>query len=158
LFFPEKRDFFLQDVDIFNFGGRGGGGNFGNNQNGIPFYSRRIGLSRTGQPVDINAGVKLTGRVGMWNVGALAVQQGEFGILGEQEVFVGRASANVLGESNVGVIVTSGDPTSENDNNLVGLDFRYQNTRFSDRYTLRGDFFYQQTDTENRGDDKAYGI
>src|SRR5690554_5876409 len=62
LFFPEKRDFFLQDVDIFNFGGRGGGGgnNFGNSQNGIPFYSRRIGLSRTGQPVDINAGVKLT--------------------------------------------------------------------------------------------------
>jgi hypothetical protein len=61
LFFPEKRDFFLQDVDIFSFGGRGGGGgNFNNNQNGIPFYSRRIGLSSaTGQPVDINAGVKL---------------------------------------------------------------------------------------------------
>jgi hypothetical protein len=34
LFFPEKRDFFLQDVDIFTFGGRGGGGNnFGGRQN-----------------------------------------------------------------------------------------------------------------------------
>jgi len=161
LFFPEKRDFFLQDVDIFNFGGRGGGGggNFGNNQNGIPFYSRRIGLSRTGQPVDINAGVKLTGRVGQWNVGALAVQQGEYQSLDEQQVFVARGSANVLGESNVGFIVTSGDPTSEIDNSLMGVDFRYQNTRFSERYTLRGDTFFQQTDTEGlTGDDKAFGV
>src|SRR5690606_12269105 len=149
LFFPEKRDFFLQDVDIFNFGGRGGGGNFGNNnQNGIPFYSRRIGLSPFGTPVDIDAGVKLTGRVGQWNVGALAVQQGESGVLDEQQLFVGRASANVLGESNVGVIFTSGNPITGVDNSLVGADFRYQNTRFSDTHTLRGDAYYQQTDTD----------
>jgi hypothetical protein len=161
LFFPEKRDFFLQDVDIFSFGGRGGGGNnnFGNGQNGIPFYSRRIGLSRTGQPVDIDAGVKLTGRVGEWNVGALAVQQGETGLLDEQQVFVGRAALNVLGESSVGAIFTSGDPTSEVDNMLGGVDFRYQNTRFSERYTLRGNAFYQQTDTEGlNGDDKSFGV
>ena len=169
LFFPEKRDFFLQDVDIFAFGGRGGGGsfsgggggggNFNNNQNGIPFYSRRIGLSRSGQPVDINAGLKMTGRVGDWNVGALAVQQGEDGTLDKQQVFVGRASKNILAESTVGMIFTNGDPTSEIDNSLVGLDFRYQNTRFSDRYSLRGDAFYQQTKTTNlTGDDKAYGV
>jgi len=166
LFFPEKRDFFLQDVDIFTFGGRGGGGgggggggNFNNNQNGIPFYSRRIGLSRTGQPVDINAGVKMTGRVGDWNVGALAVQQGEDGLLDKQQVFVGRASRNILAESTVGMIFTSGDPASGISNSLAGLDFRYQNTRFSDRYSMRGDAFYQQTDTANlTGDDKAYGV
>ncbi len=161
LFFPEKRDFFLQDVDIFTFGGRGGGGNnnFGNNQNGIPFYSRRIGLSRTGQPVDIDAGVKLTGRVGQWNVGALAVQQGDYGTLDGQQVFVGRASANILSESNIGVIFTDGDPTSTRSNKLFGTDFRYQNTRFSSRYTLRGNAFYQQTDTPGlTGDDKAYGV
>src|SRR5688572_15959502 len=106
LFFPEKRDFFLQDVDIFSFGGKGGGGNFNNNQNGIPFYSRRIGLSSTGQPVDIDAGVKLTGRVGQFSVGALAVKQGESANLDSQNVFVGRATANVLGESAVGMIFT----------------------------------------------------
>jgi len=160
LFFPEKRDFFLQDVDIFSFGGRGGGGgNFNNNQNGIPFYSRRIGLSSaTGQPVDINAGVKLTGRVGEWNVGALAVQQGQNGLLDKEQLFVGRATMNVLGESNVGVIMTSGNPNSAVDNSLVGADFRYQNTRFSSSHTLRSDVWVQQTDTEGRtGDDKAYG-
>jgi hypothetical protein len=171
LFFPEKRDFFLQDVDIFSFGGRsgggfgggggggGGGGNFGNNQNGIPFYSRRIGLSNTGQPIDIDAGAKLTGRVGRLNVGALAVQQGDYGTLAGQQVFVGRASANILSESNVGVIFTNGNPTSTQSNRLYGADFRYQNTRFSERYGMRGNAFYQQTDTPGRnGDDKAYGV
>src|SRR5690606_33668098 len=161
LFFPEKRDFFLQDVDIFSFGGRsgGGGGGFNNNVNGIPFYSRRVGLSRTGDPVDINAGVKLTGRTGAWNLGALAVRQGDFGALDAQSVFVGRATANVLSESNVGVIFTHGDPTSDNDNMLGGVDFRYQNTRFSDRYTMRGNGYFQQSDTEDRdGDSKAYGV
>ena len=170
LFFPEKRDFFLQDVDIFGFGGGGGGGfggggggggggNFGNNQNGIPFYSRRIGLSPTGQPVDIDAGVKLTGRVGQWNVGGLAVQQGNSATLGAQNLFVGRASINVLDESNIGVIFTSGNPTSNINNSLVGADFRYQNTRFSENHSMRGGAWYQQTNTQNRvGDDKAYGV
>lgn len=163
LFFPEKRDFFLQDVDIFSFGGRGGGGGGGNNfdanPNGIPFYSRRVGLSRSGQPIDIDAGVKLTGRVGVWNVGALAVQQGDSPGLEGQQVFVGRATANVLSESNVGVIFTQGDPTSIVDNSLAGVDFRYQNTRFSERYTVRGNAFYQQSNTTGRsGDDKAYGV
>jgi len=160
LFFPEKRDFFLQDVDIFSFGGMGGGfGNF-NTPNGIPFYSRRIGLnSRTGQPVDIDAGAKMTGRVGQWNVGALAVQQGDSAGLDGQSVFVGRAAVNVLTESSVGGILTPGDPNSETGNALAGMDFRYQNTRFSDRYTLRGNAWYQQTDTDNLiGDDKAYGV
>src|SRR5690606_37184667 len=152
LFFPEKRDFFLQDLDIFNFGGL--------NQNGIPFYSRRIGLSGRGQPVDIDLGTKLTGRVGRWNVGGLAVQQGASDELDEQQVFVGRAAANVLAESSVGVIVTQGNPRSDLDNSLIGTDFRYQNTRFSDTHTLRGNAWYQQTDTEgvNGGDEKAFGI
>jgi hypothetical protein len=159
LFFPEKRDFFLQDVDIFSFGGLGGGGNFNNNQNGIPFYSRRLGLSRSGQAVDIDAGVKLTGRVGQWNVGTLAVQQGDFDGLDGQALFVGRAAVNVLSESSIGAIVTQGDPNSEIDNTLAGMDFRYQNTRFSDRYSMRGNAWYQQSDTDGlTGDDKAYGM
>jgi len=151
LFFPEKRDFFLQDVDIFSFGGL--------SQNGIPFYSRRIGLGLTGQPVDIDAGVKLTGRVGDWNVGGLMVQQGDQIGLKGQSVFVGRATANVLGESNVGVIFTQGDPNRDRDNSVAGVDFRYQNTRFSATHTMRGNVWVQKSDTEGlTGDDKAFGI
>jgi hypothetical protein len=159
LFFPEKRDFFLQDIDIFSFGGRsGGGGRYNQNINGIPFYSRRIGLSSTGQAVDINAGLKLTGRVGRWNVGGLAVQQGDTTTLDGQKVFVGRASANVLGNSSVGAIFTYGDPNSDRSNALAGVDFNYQNPRFTDRYSLNSDFFYQKTDTDGlNGDSKAFG-
>jgi hypothetical protein len=151
LFFPEKRDFFLQDVDIFSFGGL--------NQNGIPFYSRRIGLGSNGQPVDLDLGVKLTGRVGDWNVGGLMVQQGDTPRLDGQSVFVGRATANVLSESNVGAIFTYGDPNSETGNSVAGMDFRYQNTRFSSTHSLRGNAWYQQSSTDGiSGDDKAYGV
>lgn len=151
LFFPEKRDFFLQDVDIFSFGGL--------DQNGIPFYSRRIGLSPTGQPVDIDAGVKLTGRIGDWNVGSLIVQQGDTPTLDSQSVFVGRVAANVMDESSIGAIFTQGDPTSDRDNSVAGMDFRYQNTRFSDSHTLRGNAWYQQSSTTGlTGDDKAFGV
>jgi hypothetical protein len=119
LFFPEKRDFFLQDADIFEFGrigsGGGGGGPPGagggsSNQNGRAFFSRRIGLSSTGEPVDIDYGGKLSGRVGRWNIGALAIRQAAFEEVDATDVFVGRVTANVLGESTAGVIVTDGDP------------------------------------------------
>ncbi|HEY5665148.1 MAG TPA: carbohydrate binding family 9 domain-containing protein [Gammaproteobacteria bacterium] len=144
LFFPEKRDFFLQDADIFQFGRIGGGGgnrNFrggggfggGGGQNGMPFFSRRLGLSPTGQPVDIEAGARVSGRVGRWNIGSLVVRQGEFTNGGEvvdaQDILVGRISANVLGESNVGVIFTDGDPLSNESNSIYGTDFNYRNTR-----------------------------
>ena len=121
LFFPEKRDFFLQDVDIFSFGGL--------RRNGIPFFSRRIGLSRSGQPVDLDVGAKLTGRAGRWNVGFLGVALDDFRDVEGSNVFVGRVAANVLEESSVGLIVTGGDPRSNRDNSLMGADFRYRNTR-----------------------------
>jgi hypothetical protein len=81
LFFPEKRDFFLREADIFEFGGIGGQRQSsipGLNtlaQNGRPFFSRRIGLSTQGQVVDLEYGGKLSGRVGQWEVGGLSVRQ-----------------------------------------------------------------------------------
>ena len=157
LFFPEKRDFFLQDSEIFSFGDLTGGG-FGGGSNGMPFYSRRIGLNpATGQPVDIDAGVKLAGRVDDWSVGLLAVQQGDIPGLDGQNILVGRVVSNVLSESRVGAIFTQGDPNSETDSNLAGLDFRYRNTRFNDRYTMTSDWWYQRSDVEGiDGDSKAY--
>jgi len=164
LFFPEKRDFFLQDSEIFSFGNISGGGGGGNAppgaklNNAIPFYSRRIGLNpATGQPVDIDIGGKLAGRIGDISVGALAIQQGDRPGLTGQDVFVGRITSNVLAESRVGAIFTSGDPNSENGNSLAGVDFNYRNTQFSDSHTLSGDLWYQQSDTDGlEGDDKAY--
>lgn len=159
LFFPEKRDFFLRDVDIFEFGQIGSGGFNGTSgtgsaaasnparQSARPFFSRRIGLSSTGAPVDLNGGVKLSGRVGDWNVGTLMINQGEgFGV-DEQNVFVGRTVRNVGARTQVGAIITDGNPQGNADNTLVGMDFRYRNTAFHGN-TVEALGFYQETDTE----------
>ena len=151
LFFPEKRDFFLQDSEIFSFGG-------GGSNNGIPFYSRRIGLdAASGRPVDIDVGGKLAGRVGDLSVGALIVQQEDRVGVDDSPLVVGRVTQNILEESRVGAIFTQGDPNSLVDNTLMGVDFRYRNTRFATNHTLTSDFWYQQSDTDGlAGDDKAY--
>jgi hypothetical protein len=150
-FFPEKRDFFLQDVDLFAFGGL--------ERNGIPFFSRRIGLSRSGQPVDLDVGGKLTGRAGRWNVGVLGVQQDSFGNVDKSDLFVGRVSSNVFEESSVGMIVTDGDPRSNLDNSVIGGDFRYRNTKLPSGRTISGTAWYQQSDTEGlETDDAAWGL
>jgi len=166
LFFPERRDFFIREADIFEFGQIGAGDKSpaisdAAVQNGRPFFSRRIGLSARGTPVDINYGGKLSGRVGDWNVGALLINQDEDRASGveSKDIFVGRAALNVLSESQVGMIATSGDPQSNLDNTLVGMDFRYRNSRLPGGRTVQADAFYQQSDTEGlEGDDASWGL
>ena len=151
LFFPEKRDFFLQDAGIFEFGNI--------DTNGRPFFSRRIGLSTDGEAVGIDGGIKLTGRVGDFNVGALAIRQEEYGDVDETDLFVARGSYNVLEESAVGFIMTSGDPTSNESNSVVGLDFLYRNSDGPFGQILTGNFWAQQSDSSDLdGDDQAVGI
>ena len=169
LFFPEKRDFFLRDSDIFQFGRIGDLGDFGAGgtdtfsrpdiESGQPYFSRRIGLSATGRPVDLDMGGKLAGRVGEFNLGALAIRQDAFGDVAATDIFVGRAAANILEESTIGVIVTDGDPRSNLDNSLVGVDLRYANTRLPGGRALESDVWYQRSDTEGVEDgDRAYGL
>ena len=77
LFFPEKREFFLENQGLFAFGGVAAGG-FAPAASDVPilFYSRRIGLN-DGQPVPIVAGGRTTGRVGRYSLGLLDIQTGE---------------------------------------------------------------------------------
>jgi hypothetical protein len=165
LFFPEKRDFFLREADIFEFGGIGGDrqsfipGFNALSQNGRPFFSRRIGLSPTGSPIDLRYGGKLSGRVGRFELGALSVRQDRFGSIAADNLSVLRAKAGVLRESNLGMILTEGNPGANVDNSLAGLDFQYHNTRLPGGRTLDGDVWYQQSDTEGiDSDQEAFGI
>ncbi|MDR2213579.1 MAG: carbohydrate binding family 9 domain-containing protein [Pseudomonadales bacterium] len=168
LFFPERRDFFTRDSDIFQFGRIGNGALFGQEgndaipsaalQNGRPFFSRNIGLSSRGTPVDLNVGAKLSGRAGGWDVGALVVNQAgdELANLDQQTVFVGRAALNVLQESQVGVIATGGDPRQGGDNSLLGADFRYRNSRLPGGKVVEGELWYQQSNSDfANGDPEA---
>ena len=151
LFFPEQRDFFLQDVDIFRFGQL--------DQDGRPFFSRRLGISARGQEVPLDFGGKLSGRVGRFDVGALAVRQEAHGDIDATTAFVGRVAANVLEESSVGMIVTHGNPGSNEDNSVGGVDFRYLNSRFAGGRGLEGVAWLQQSSTPGLdGDDSALGF
>jgi len=151
LFFPERRDFFLQDADIFLFGRL--------EQDGRPFFSRRLGISATGQEVPLEYGGKVSGRVGRFDIGTLAIRQEEFGPVNATTALVGRVAANVLEESSAGMIVTDGDPRSNLDNSVFGVDFRYVNSRFASGRGLEGEAWLQQSDTEGlTGDDSAFGF
>jgi hypothetical protein len=171
LFFPEKRDFFLRDVDIFEFGQIGSGG-FNNQsgtgsaaisgparQNARPFFSRNIGLSADGQTIDLDGGIKLSGRIGDWNLGTLAIRQGDAPGLNAQDIFVGRTVLNVGSRTQVGAIVTDGNPQSDIDNSLIGTDIRYRNTSFHGN-TVELSAFYQETDTDGIADqdNASYGL
>ncbi|RMH68762.1 MAG: hypothetical protein D6685_01880 [Bacteroidetes bacterium] len=67
LFFPEKRDFFQERADLFEYNLPGGPQRL--------FQSRRIGIAE-GQPIPILGGARLTGRMGAWEIGLLNMQTG----------------------------------------------------------------------------------
>jgi hypothetical protein len=117
LFFPEKRDFFLEGQGIFGFGGTGsgraGGGGGGEGQIGAPpltpvlFFSRRIGLTG-GQKVPINAGGRATGRAGPYTLGFLNIQTGENDAVSADSTnfSVVRLRRDILRRSTIGLIGT----------------------------------------------------
>ena len=134
LFFPEKRDFFLEGQGLFAFGGdqRGSGGASVGARNSTPslapvvFYSRRIGLNN-GVAVPIIGGGRVSGRAGKYSLGMLNMQtesaaDGTASASPTTNFSVLRLRRDVLRRSNVGVIGTfrapSGGPTS----GVVGVD------------------------------------
>jgi len=104
VFFPEKRDFFLENSGIFLFGREG------ENQ---AFFTRRIGLTDNGAPVPIDYGVKLTGKIGPYNVGFLQVQTRKLGetVTGlgipRQQFSVLRVKRDILRRSYIGAILVN---------------------------------------------------
>jgi hypothetical protein len=79
-------------------------------------------------------------------MGALAIRQDDFETIEGDDTLVARVAANVLGESAVGMIVTDGDPQSNNDSSLAGTDFRYRNSRLPGNRLLEGQAWYQESD------------
>jgi len=174
LFFPEKRDFFLRESDVFEFGRIGAQqDNISvtqpSRENGRPFFSRRIGLNAAGQIVELDYGGKVSGRIGSWDIGTLSIRQDESEYvdrttnqrvpLGPETLSVVRARTGVMAESTIGFIATSGDPRADVDNSLLGMDFLYRNTRLPGGRSLEAEAWYQQSDTAGlSGDDSAVGI
>ncbi len=148
VFLPEKRDFFLQDTHLFRFGNLRG--------NGMPFFSRRIGLGDDGLPLDIDVGTKLTGRLGEYEYGVLAVKQDS--AFGGETITVARGSRNMGERSRVGMLYTDGDPVRGVGNRVYGADFNYQNNDFMGDKTLRSNAWVLNSDDGELGSDQAWGV
>jgi len=135
IFFPEKRDFFLENAGIFLFGRAGA------NQ---LFFTRRIGLTDDGAPVPIDYGAKITGKVGAYNIGFLQVQTRKLGDpasgfgVPRQQFTVARVKRDVLERSYVGAMfvnregATSAGGTAYNRG--AGIDAEFNLT---DHYQLK---------------------
>ncbi len=143
LFVPEKRSFFVEDAGIFSFapepssGGGGGGGGGGEGESGgdvMPFFSRTIGIVDDAE-APIQVGEKLTGTMGRFDVGVLAVRTGEAEnedgpVAPATNLAVGRVKANFLSESYIGALVTQGDPTGQSRRITAGLDLKLATSNF----------------------------
>ena len=129
LLFPEKRTFFLEGSDIFDFG-LGLGNSSGSSGDLIPFFSRRVGLL-SGREVPLHGGLKIAGREGPTNFGALLVRTGSVDTLPtENTMGVFRLKQNVLHESSIGMIATLGDPLGRSGSWTAGTDLTYQTSHF----------------------------
>ncbi len=141
LFFPEKREFFLENAGIFE---------FGFNPPGTPllkpFFSRSLGIGPFGVVVPIDWGARLTGRAGPWSIGLVDVQTEETPItpffeLPQNNWGALRVKRNVGRRSTLGMIATNREAAGEDYNRVFGFDTEIRPTQ---RTGLSG--FYTQSD------------
>ena len=145
LFYPEKREFFLEGQGVFDFGGRqtrafGGGGP---SDAPIPFFSRAIGISG-GSSVPILGGARLHGRTGAYTMGLMNIQTGETaGLDVESTNFSAfRMKRDLFSRSNIGVIATHRNVGAQGpgSNSLYGVD-----GNFNPSDNIRINTFYMAT-------------
>ena len=107
LFFPEKREFFLENQGLFAFGGAATGGQSASGVTPVLFYSRRIGLDED-RIVPIRAGGRLTGRVGRYSFGLVNIRTGQDDADAPPSTnfAVFRVKRDILRRSSVGALVT----------------------------------------------------
>lgn len=150
LFFPEKRTFFLEGSNHFNFG-LGLSGDF------IPFYSRRIGLVG-GQTVPLDAGLKFLGQEGKWGIDVLGARTGDSPVSQGADLFAGRVTFDAGAHLRVGAIATAGDPDGVHSNRLGGFDATWSTTTFrGDKNLLAGGWVAESSGDGAAGDHRGWG-
>ncbi|MEP2774238.1 MAG: DUF5916 domain-containing protein [Fulvivirga sp.] len=170
IFFPERRQFFLENQDLFGESG------FGESR---PFFSRRIGIARDSagnrKQIPILYGARISGKIGKdWRIGILNMQtKKESNALltgvGErdstaidllaQNYTVGVIQRQIFGRSNIGVIMVNRQAIDFDDNEttsstseynrVIGVDYNLLST--DGRW--EGDFFFHRSFDEDQQDD-----
>ena len=154
LFFPEKRDFFLEGQGIFDFGNASGNG-FRGGDIPLMFFSRRVGLDG-GQPVPIKGGARLTGRVGKTSLGLLEIQtdEGPQGLTQATNFVVARVKQDILKRSNIGIMATHRSPRTgaSGSNDVAGVDSAWNLFE-----NIQAGTYYARSQTPGRtGDQSSY--
>jgi hypothetical protein len=134
LFFPEKRDFFLENQGIFLFGndtgGQGGNNAFagrGNQpQDSRLFFTRRIGLSDAGQSLPILGGTRLSGHQGAYSMGILNIQQRQENGVPANNFSAFRLRRDVLANSDIGVMLLDKEVSGPQFNRIAGGDANFR--------------------------------
>ena len=147
LFFPEKREFFLEAANNFSFGNTRGRFRSLNPPPSRLFFSRRIGLADDGTPLPIDFGGKLTGKIGRGNLGFLNVQTGD-SEFGEGRNYTAlRWRQDVLSRSSLGAYFSNVQGPDGDYNRVLGVD---ANFTFLDHLNLTG-FAARSMDDEIEG-------
>ena len=157
LFFPEKREFFLEGRGIFDFA-RGGNGAFGGSGGADTpqlFYTRRIGLDN-GSVVPINVGGRLTGKLGKFAVGLMNIgTSGDAAAKAEPTNFtVVRIKRDVLQRSSIGAMITNRSVAASGTgtNAVYGLDGAFLLSQ-----ALTAGAYWAQTQTSGlHGNNQSY--
>ncbi len=131
LFFPEKRTFFVEGSDRFEFA-------IGLSSQFIPFFSRRVGLYED-QEVSVLGGLKVVGQAGRWNLAVLDTMMDDSDLTASTNLFAGRLTFDASQHLRLGAIVTDGDPAGVGSSSLAGFDAVWQTaTLFGDKNFMAG--------------------
>lgn len=156
LFFEEKRDFFLDGSNYFNFA-IDGEQDHPYQTSLIPFFSRRLGLDADGNPLPILGGIKLTGQAGGWNVGFLNIVEDRGHAA--SNAAVGRIAYHLGEQTSLGLIGTSRSAHAEPGNVVVGADAKLSTSRFLGNKNISLALFgLQSNSNDSTGSDLAYGL
>lgn len=148
LFFPEQRQFFIENSDLFD--------RFGFRQI-RPFFSRRIGLDN-GNVIPILGGMRLSGKPGKnWRIGVMDIQTARARINNKdvfaQNYFVAAVSRNIFTRSNIAMIFVNRqqiDTTGysvNNYNRIIGLDYNLSSA--NNRWNGKLFFHHSLSNTNN---------
>lgn len=141
LFFPEKREFFLEAKGLYDFGLSG---------RVQPFFSRRIGLI-SGEAIPILGGGKLSGKVGPYGIGALVMQTKKKGDTRSEQMGILRLSRDIGHRSNIGLLVTERAIRGRSAKETLGLD-----ATFAPHTYFTAKAFWLRADDEAGAKGQAY--
>ena len=127
-FFPEKREFFLENSGIFYVGDAARNNRVFTaptpDEDMLLFFSRRIGLAPDGRQLTIPAGLRLTGNVASFKIGALSMQTQPTPTAAGNRYSVLRVRRSLMPGTDIGVIALDREGLGAGDdwNRLAGLD------------------------------------